>query len=459
MTSNTRQRKYKFAKNITETVNSFNLSDQVDVLTLTLKQLSILDRFEFLRKPTRKGLHSFCSFAVREFWHEHCFESTNTTQLAKLRVSNRNKTHTNLEFSPSVTIGKQRNKQFYQSIWTIAEKPYKVLYQKFLISNPNFSISWGFFLSLRPFYIRHSTLKDMEMCCCLPHLHARWSINEIIQCAKKQNIPLESFDSYTMFFKALTEQCSNHDYTYISWQCTPDKKTTCQDISSNWECLKLFLIESSNGDVTVPFNYFQKTNITKKGKETKRLKLLETDAGMVFLVNFVDNILAKLIYHRNMLKYYRNTRRISESLFDSLSIDINFAENLTVQVKYEPQSLHWSHEQVTVHSEIMKVKGKKTYHPYFSDSLKHDQVFVKKVLEEMLPDNEIPQESTIVIESDNCTSQYKSAQHFHDLQEISTKYNRMLVRVFGIAGHGKGEIDHFGGLAKVAINKTSCGIR
>ena len=201
---------------------------------------------------------------------------------------------------------------------------------------------------------------------------------EIIQCAKKQNIPLESFDSYTMFFKALTEQCSNHDYTYISWQCTPDKKTTCQDISSNWECLKLFLIESSNGDVTVPFNYFQKANITKKRKETKRLKLLETDAGMVFLVNFVDNILAKLIYHRNMLKYYRNTRRISESLFDSLSIDINFAENLTVQVKYEPQSLHWSHEQVTVHSEIMKVKGKKTYHPYFSDSLKHDQVFVKK---------------------------------------------------------------------------------
>ena len=59
-----------------------------------------------------------------------------------------------------------------------------------------------------------------------------------------------------------------------------------------------------------------------------------------------------------------------------------------------------------------------------------------------------------MIESDNCTSQYKSAQHFHDLQEISTKYNRMLVRVFGIAGHGKGEIDHVGGLAEVAIRQA-----
>ena len=162
------------------------------------------------------------------------------------------------------------------------------------------------------------------------------------------------------------------------------KKTTCQDISSNWECLKLFLVESNNGDVTVSFNCFQKTNIiTKKGKETKRLKLLKTDADMVFLVNFVDNILAKSIYHRNMLKYYRNTRSIFESLFDSVSIDIDFAENFTVPVKYEPQLLHWSHEQVTVHSGIMKVKGEKTYHLYFSDSLKHDQVFVKKVPEEM----------------------------------------------------------------------------
>ena len=96
-------------------------------------------------------------------------------------------------------------------------------------------------------------------------------------------------------------------------------------------------------------------------------------------------------------------------------------------MKYEPQSLHWSHEQVTVHSGILKVKGEKTYHPYFLDSLKHDQVFVKKVPEEMLSDIEIPQESMIVIQCDNCTSQYKSAQHFHDLQEISTKYNRMLV--------------------------------
>ena len=75
----------------------------------------------------------------------------------------------------------------------------------------------------------------------------------------------------------------------------------------------------------------------------------------------------------------------------------------------------------------------------------------------MLSDIEIPQECTTVTESDNCTSQYKSAQYFHGLQEISTKYNRMLVRVFGIAGHGKGEMTMLG-ISK-GCNKTSCGIR
>ena len=91
----------------------------------------MLDRFKFLRKPARKGRSlppRATRVAVWEFQHEYCFESTNNTQLAKLRVTNRNKIQTNLEFSPSVTIVKQRNKQFYQSIWKIAEKPYKVFY-------------------------------------------------------------------------------------------------------------------------------------------------------------------------------------------------------------------------------------------------------------------------------------------------------------------------------------------
>ena len=42
--------------------------------------------------------------------------------------------------------------------------------------------------------------------------------------------------------------------------------------------------------------------------------------------------------------------------------------------------------------------------------------------------------------SDNATHR-KSAENFSDLQDISNNLNKMLIRSYGVAGHGKGEID------------------
>ena len=60
-----------------------------------------------------------------------------------------------------------------------------------------------------------------------------------------------------------------------------------------------------------------------------------------------------------------------------------------------------------------------------------------------------------VIDSDNCSSQYKSGLHFYHLQ-ISNRYRTpILLRMYGIPGHGKGEVDHVGGTAKVAVCKMA----
>ena len=60
---------------------------------------------------------------------------------------------------------------------------------------------------------------------------------------------------------------------------------------------------------------------------------------------------------------------------------IDFSDNLMVSVKYEPQSLHWSHEQITaVHSGILKDGGDKSYHAYLSDDKQHDQKLIKLVI-------------------------------------------------------------------------------
>ena len=61
---------------------------------------------------------------------------------------------------------------------------------------------------------------------------------------------------------------------------------------------------------------------------------------------------------------------------------------------------------------------------------------------------------TILIESDDSFNQYKRAQHFYHLQSITNKFHKNLICVCSVAVHGKGEVDHDGGLAKViSVNR------
>ena len=150
-----------------------------------------------------------------------------------------------------------------------------------------------------------------------------------------------------------------------------------------------------------------------------------------------------------MLPLFRNTKNMFMDIIQCVYMD--FSENLTIGIKWEPQSLHWSKKQMTVYSGISKTSyGKKIYHPYISHSREHDQPFVNMAMKEMLCATNMEDEEYILIESDNCSAQYKSAEHFCDLQNISNENNKTVIRFYGIEGHGKGEVDHVGGIAKVS---------
>ena len=69
----------------------------------------------------------------------------------------------------------------------------------------------------------------------------------------------------------------------------------------------------------------------------------------------------------------------------------------------------------------------------------------------------ITAETTIVIESDNCLSQYKSAAHFQGIQDLSNKYKSTIICVYSIAEHGKGKVNHVGGTVKTAIQTEIAG--
>ena len=104
-------------------------------------------------------------------------------------------------------------------------------------------------------------------------------------------------------------------------------------------------------------------------------------------------------------------------------------------------------------SGILKQQGEKSYQPYISQDKKHDQHFVHLVLDEMLGGIDVSSADSIVIESDNCCSQYKSRTYFESVQQLCNKYNKKVIRAFGIPEHGKGEVDHVGGTAKTTIKR------
>ena len=80
------------------------------------------------------------------------------------------------------------------------ELPYKVLYPMYIQNHPY--VSYGTFISLKPFYICGVTHNDIEMCCCKDHLHARWVVASIIESSKKNDIDI-NFTNYDEFFFTL----------------------------------------------------------------------------------------------------------------------------------------------------------------------------------------------------------------------------------------------------------------
>ena len=73
------------------------------------------------------------------------------------------------------------------------------------------------------------------------------------------------------------------------------------------------------------------------------------------------------------LNHYRCCYKELDEMFKKCAlVDIDFSEHLTVPVKFEPQSLYWCHQQVTIPSKILKCNGEKNYIAHFSDDHKHD---------------------------------------------------------------------------------------
>ena len=110
--------------------------------------------------------------------------------------------------------------------------------------------------------------------------------------------------------------------------------------------------------------------MTKYGKRQKS-KAKSQAANIYFILTFLKSILPKIIHHCNHLCHICHCIAELDEIFKHFgSTDIDFSENLTVPIKYEPKSLNWCYQLVTVNSGISKTNGSKIYHAHFFDDPK-----------------------------------------------------------------------------------------
>ena len=179
---------------------------------------------------------------------------------------------------------------------------------------------------------------------------------------------------------------------------------------------------------------------------------------MVDLLQYISDRLGKFIIHsserfRDVLfwKIWENNIVHSSTL-----LYIDFSENLSLPIQKEPQALYFCRKQISIHCGVIYHRDdelddvQKIYCGHLSEDKDHDQVYVRKCLDGYV--SIVPIRDTFIIRSDNATH-FKSAENFADLQEISNAIDKVVVRVYGQAGHGKGEIDSCGGHLKNPVRK------
>ena len=116
------------------------------------------------------------------------------------------------------------------------------------------------------------------------------------------NVP---FGKYSKFFEYITSNCAQSEITCVNWSCILTKKKLCQHSQLNWEVLHdLIMQQNINDNVTVQMASFQKEEyMTKYGKKEKAKS---EAANIYFILNFLNSILPKIIYHYNYLHHFSN---------------------------------------------------------------------------------------------------------------------------------------------------------
>ena len=114
--------------------------------------------------------------------------------------------------------------------------------------------------------------------------------------------------------------------------------------------------------------------------------------------------------------------------------------------------MYWVRKHISLHCGVGQFgdEAHKIYFGHIYENREHDQTYIAASIDDAL--SVLSVSDSLFLRSDN-GSNFKLAEAFHDMQTPANKWNITIVRIYGTAGHGKGQVDSAGGHMKNPVRK------
>ena len=187
----------------------------------------------------------------------------------------------------------------------------------------------------------------------------------------------------------------------------------------------------------------------------KKMDIVFMHGTKLELLNlYIEDLKAMAEHQFHRFWQYGQFRMIQTNLPSDVLLQVmDFGQNYLNKYQNEPQSVHWHHQQTTLHPIVNYYQTEDGLvteeHMHISCDINHDKFaveqFQKKTLNYFKSSHFTPK--MIIQFCDNCSAQYKSKGPFH-LLSLS---NIPVIRCYFGARHGKGPADGAIGRAKRAL--------
>lgn len=324
--------------------------------------------------------------------------------------------------------------------------PLTELYEKYTKVVPN-PVSYTTFTRIKPFYCVHQKMSERDTCLCT----TCENFLLLTQALKKCSIIQEGSPN-----KVIASVCCDPK----TEDCLRRKCDNCVSKSVKYCALKNLQVinfkqwKNVQNTVNDPNG-----NVIKKSPKWKKVDCSELSTVVVKM--FEDKLLPYMahIYRDSHQQHY--FREVRKNLGPGdIYIHFDWSKNYGLKSNREIQSAYFgaSNEEISLHTGMVYVSGQGHGFCTLSENNKHTAPFV---LTHLIPIvrlffEEYPGTTTLYLQSDSPTSQYRNKDMFFLLTQYLTQLFPQITKIvygYSEGGHSKGEADGIGGWCKSVLDQ------